>query len=205
MHVDGGGAGALVVIEQAVGAALAAELRQPRHVEPVAVSETDVGGRNDQCPIVDAIGVCLYWQRLATRDRPHYPGAASLLREPHVRVGGEFEFTQEDFPAVAIEGGSEVAMAAMAADALGITAISSASAPTSAAKALRTPFHLTHPAIPWRAVGVPRLEEGRERGFDPGRQRALGAAIQVDAGPEDWKAAAELVERVGGRGCHADR
>ena len=53
VHVERPGAGALVVVEHEVGAALAAERGQCRDVEPVAVAEADVRRRHDQRPLVD--------------------------------------------------------------------------------------------------------------------------------------------------------
>ena len=90
---------------------------------------------------------------------------------------------------------SAVAIAAMAVEALGITAISSASAPIDAAKAARS--RSTSPTQ--RSHGEPSVchdsMNASSAASTSSRQRALRAAVHVHGVAEDRKPGAELVER----------
>ena len=86
------------------------------------------------------------------RPDPRDAGAAPLLGQPDVRHGRELELAEHHRRAGRCRSASAVAIAAMAVEAFGITAISSASAPIEAAKARAQPLDLADPAIPRRAV-----------------------------------------------------
>ena len=103
VHVERRGPGPLVVVEHQVGAALAAQGRQRRDVDPVAVPEAHVRRRDDQRPLVDARLVALDRQRVAAGRHPVDDRAAPLLGQPAVRHGRELELAQQHPAAVAVE------------------------------------------------------------------------------------------------------
>ena len=157
---------AVVVVDERQRASLARHRADRLRVDDGARAVEHAVDHDDGGPLVDRGVVRLQRDREAVlRPQPHDLGAALLLREPHVAVGGEVELGQDHAVAVRPRGPGTTRSSASAIEMFVVIASSSVShpvRPANVASARHPREDVLHPHVVGRAFRRPRVHVLRQ-------------------------------------------